>query len=411
MFGAADRLTNDYEIVGRLVGKLPASIQWEWSKHLSRTKVNRDGHWDTFREWLKETRDAAHQSKIISMAQRLTPGPGTINKPKGSSPSGTLGIYCYRCGQKGHHMSACTKPAAFANVNCVNEELEVNAMSDQFLSDSDQVEAYERAKKRFGYCPLCKQSHEYEREIAGEKINWPSSQLRSCDLWLGMDAKERGAKIEEIKGCFKCTSWLHQPHKCWRKRSFTCGTPVNGKPCRKPHDPLLHNSKNRYCMSNAAAAKEASPKQVMLEVQSVLAGPINGQKTQAILFYDKGSTVTLVTHRWAKLAKLKGEQTTIWLRTVNKSQYEQIITKKYVVELQDKWGETERVEAIGLDSLSHIAEVIHLDDALTHFPQICLEDVRRPNGEADILVGMDFIGLHPTFLEDKAGLRLMSSRF
>ena len=105
-------------------------------------------------------------------------------------------VNCYPCGQKGHASNSCPTPSDFAAINSVVEEFEVHAMSDKFLSDSDIAAAYEREKECFGTCPICSEAHEYDRNIAGETVNWPSSQLRSCNMWMGMDVREKAKNIK-----------------------------------------------------------------------------------------------------------------------------------------------------------------------------------------------------------------------
>ena len=97
-FNATSRLTQDYEIVGKLVGKLYPVIQWEWSKHSAKAKVDREKRWDIFREWLGDLRDAAHQSKIISMAQKMNSGPTSSNKAKTNVAQTSQAVHCYCCG-------------------------------------------------------------------------------------------------------------------------------------------------------------------------------------------------------------------------------------------------------------------------------------------------------------------------
>ena len=149
----------------------------------------------------------------------------------------------------------------------------------------------------------------------------------------------------------------------------------------------------------------------MLSAQSVLAGPICGKKVNAILFDDLGSTVTLVTHRWAARSKIKGTPSTIYLRVVGLEKYEEVRTQLYTFAIVDKSGTLQVVSGYGIDSLTHIAPAPGLGYALSQFPEVQMEDIKRPEGEADILLGMDRVALHPESVSTKGGLRLMRSQF
>ena len=64
--GALDSLTRDFELVGRLIDKLPKSMQSEWDKYATAHEFVQDTRtdWEKFVEWLNGQREIAHNAKI-----------------------------------------------------------------------------------------------------------------------------------------------------------------------------------------------------------------------------------------------------------------------------------------------------------------------------------------------------------
>ena len=64
--GVLDSLTRDFEMVGRLVDKLPRSLQSEWDRHATAPEFTGDPRtdWEKFVEWLDRQRQIAHNAKI-----------------------------------------------------------------------------------------------------------------------------------------------------------------------------------------------------------------------------------------------------------------------------------------------------------------------------------------------------------
>ena len=170
--------------------------------------------------------------------------------PVGGAVASKPGVLCSRCREPGHRRENCPQPATTASLNAIHAEFE--HMCDRataFATDADRVSAYKDAERRFGKCPLCKNSHTYERKVGQETVTWPSGRYSSCPNFLAMNAAEKGRLMEEKKGCIRCLSWGHQRPVCPRK-SRPCQEKVQGVPCPKSHDTLLHESGSRYCEAN-----------------------------------------------------------------------------------------------------------------------------------------------------------------
>ena len=102
---------------------------------------------------------------------------------------------------------------------------------------------------------------------------------------------------------------------------------------------------------------------------------------------------------------------TIWLRVVGKECYEEVHTQLYTLALIDVHGQPRVVKAVGMDSLSFISPAPGLIDAVDLFPEIEMSDMQRPEGEADLLIGLDNMSLHPESVVTRNELRLYKSQF
>ena len=133
-------------------------------------------------------------------------------------------------------------------VNAVREEEpEQEEQVMAFKSVSERENAYQRDEERAGKCPMCKEAHTYQRRTKDNMtLEWPSAQLISCPLFNRLSPIEKGKKVEELRGCPKCTGWGHQGPKCW-KDGLICKHQVDNQRCKRYHATELHHSNNQYC--------------------------------------------------------------------------------------------------------------------------------------------------------------------
>ena len=421
---ALDALTRDFELVGKLINKLPLSYQECWDDWCTSSEVvsNQDeSEWSKFANWLKRRRDIAHNAKL----RQLQRDPDKDPKPReGAGPGrGTFSGTCFKCGGKGHAARNCNQQ--------VTREVrgELNALFGDAASAVDQkpqtkgewVAAVPKAKETIGNCPTCHKPHTYQRKLDFGTLEWPSALLKSCPVFIAMKPAERGRQIEAVGGCPKCTSWKHGQDRCWFRRKPACDVKVAGKACGKPHDQLLHGSGSKYCQA-ASLIAAACPAEslgcdhehdgpVLLEVQTLFVGtPEQDSVTSTNVFFDIGATVTLCTHDWAQRAKLRGSPTTLYLRVVGED-YQKVDTTKYSLCLTDCTGNVHHVTAHGMDLITELHEVPDLSPVKHLFPGVGEETFQRPTGPVDLLIGQNFRKLQPTGGVDVGNLRLVDSLF
>ena len=225
-----------------------------------------------------------------------------------------------------------------------------------------------------------------------------------------MNAAEKGWVMEEKKGCIRCLSWNHQRPAC-PKRSRPCHEKINGSPCPKSHDSLLHESGSKYCEVNHVRtevnAAEWHDQRVLLAVEGV--DVVVGEETrEAQGFWDNGATLCLCTHSWAKSVGLKGKPASIFLKVVHHER-ERVDSQSYVFEVQTRGGERHVIQAFGVDEISSERRYEPSEELLSEFPEVSVAEVSRRPGKVDFLLGMDVVGLHPTAVRTVGNCHLLTS--
>ena len=445
--GAPNQLTQDFEMVGCLVAKLPRSYQTDWDRHITSLDEAEfeQTYWEKFVKWLAGQKKIAVSARLRAVANQQTqrlPASGSaggsggeasgVNKPK---PKDSLPFWgssgCWRCGGSGHRGRNCPSPSTRqVKSNNVGTELE-REVSTNFIRPKTKEEwlaSLPEVKKRVGQCPLCKQGHTYNRKFDWGQMEWPSSMFKSCTKFQAMSPVQRGKRLEELGGCARCTSWLHKRGKkgCPRRDPTSCPETEGGRKCGKDHDQLLHGSGSAYCSSNSVTVSAISPEvkspevtettqcshaspTVLLEMQTVDLR-VDKKKLKTIMFFDNGSTATICTHAWAKRAGIKGEEITYYMRVVGE-QYTKRNTLLYTFTMSDADGEEHQIEAFGIDTITEVDRVPDLSNLKHLFPGVPAEVFKTPVGPVDLLVGSNYRALQPRSGKEVRHLRLVKSRF
>ena len=109
------------------------------------------------------------------------------------------------------------------------------------------------------------------------------------------------------------------------------------------------------------------------------------------IFWDSGSSISLITEKKAKELKLYGLPVTLNLTTKE----QKVPSHRYNVDLFDRSGRKYEMTAFGIDSIINAISHVEVDELLHLFDNINKEDVRRPAGEVDILVGLEYAAWNP----------------
>ena len=122
----------------------------------------------------------------------------------------------------------------------------------------------------------------------------------------------------------------------------------------------------------------------------------NGRPVSVL--YDSGSDVTLIRHETAHELGIKGKDITMTMIKVGNDR-ETFSTKEYTVQLEDKHGNLVEIIAIGIEKISTEIRNLDMSDDANLFSDITANDIRRPEGTIDILLGIDHCELLPEVVQ------------
>ena len=177
---------------------------------------------------------------------------------------------------------------------------------------------------------------------------------------------------------------------------FLCG--INN--CNKHHHKSLHDSTSSFVAGINSTSLDNSiitsalcdESNVLLLHQSImtLSGSVN-------CFFDNGSSCCLITFTAATRFNLFWEPVTLIITTVTGKEH--LDSFAYSVSLVDKNQETHVITAYGISSISNDLQQVDISGTKAEFSQdthcIWHHLENRPQGEIELLVGMNRCCLHP----------------
>ena len=101
-------------------------------------------------------------------------------------------------------------------------------------------------------CPACNNQHTFTGQ---DGTMLYKTRLSVCDDFKALSVDDRVALVEGAGGCALCLDWTgsHQRDTCKEKVSAkmglfdSCKQMVNGQPCGRKHNYMLHGSTSKYC--------------------------------------------------------------------------------------------------------------------------------------------------------------------
>ena len=297
----------------------------------------------------------------------------------------------------------------------------VRAHSSSAAAVGDEVTKQEREKKArevCGKCPLCKGRHTFFS--TKEEDMWPSDRLYRCDSFKNLSIKDRAAALEKYGSCPMCTSWTHKKSAC--KAATKCRNMINNNMCGGQHSSYVCGSGSAYCgslrytclsSSNSDKSDSSSSESSSDEVSSPNNGSvvpdlnaetlllfqevdISGAASPAFVCWDDGSTRCLVTHKYAEACSMRGQNIVYRLDVVG-SKGDPMQGCYYMFDLVQNDGSVRTVWAYGIDKIMEAPDTVDLSPVSKLFPHLP-KDLFAPavKKEVDILIGNNFLGLHPS---------------
>ena len=363
-----------------------------------------------FMEEEKQLQDQYQQ--LCPQAKQTTPRDRLPSRGGGKSTD-----TCFNCGKPGHMSRNCDQPR-----------------KQDGRGNGRRTVSHANMRVKPKECPACNGQHTFVTP-EGETL-W-RTRLSNCPNFMDrMQAAERAALVEKSEACALCLDWTgsHQRDNCKEhikkgKGPFgPCTITTGGVPCGKLHNSLLHGSTIKYCNYMQVNAVKGGRRDTsapthkdmeavnsvtaLLQVQRVKMDCPQGEGNT---FFDSGSDVNLVKKAFARASGWEPHKVMLQLQTTGKAA-EFLETFAYWVRLIDRCGDIERVLAYEMDSITAALGSIDVSAAKKLFPQIRdISEVERPEGEIDLLIGIQHAGLFPRCADqdrDVSGnLRLLTSRF
>ena len=90
---------------------------------------------------------------------------------------------------------------------------------------------------------------------------------------------------------------------------------------------------------------------------------------------------------------------------------EKISSNRYTLSLIDKQGQEVQVEVNGIDKITSHIQSVNVDGIVQLLKNISKEDISRPPGTIDVLIGYEYAAYHPQNEQTLGHLLLLKNRF
>ena len=137
------------------------------------------------------------------------------------------------------------------------------------------------------------------------------------------------------------------------------------------------------------------------------------------VMWDTAPTLSLITFKRAKQLHLKGNEVDLTI-TKTEGTVEQIKSFSYKLPLKDKNGGVYWLVVYGLpkistylssENINTMPNTQRMDDVSKTPFQFCGNDVQRPSGGIDVLIGLDYAAVHPRMIHNSEHLVLYENIF
>ena len=90
---------------------------------------------------------------------------------------------------------------------------------------------------------------------------------------------------------------------------------------------------------------------------------------------------------------------------------EKITSNRYKLSLFEKQGQEVQVDVCGIDKITSEIQSVDIDGIIPLFNNISKEDILRPSGTVDVLIGYEYASYYPQNEQSSGHLVLLRNRF
>ena len=167
-------------------------------------------------------------------------------------------------------------------------------------------------------------------------------------------------------------------------------------------------SPNHLAPSKEELEQADKSQNALLPMQEIM---IEGQSKACVTFFNSGSNTNKICRAFAESLGLPGSPVTQRLQVTGK-QPEEWQTFSYRIRLIRNSGEVENVIAFGIEDIAAELPKVDLGPIITMFQGTQLNDIKRPTGHVDLLLGIQEARLFLTqVLQSQDNLLLCQSIF
>ena len=209
---------------------------------------------------------------------------------------------------------------------------------------------------------------------------------KECKVYSSKSLNEKKPLLKEKNACWSSLKVGHRSRVCRAKKI------CNIKDCPLTHHQFLHEERQMPDMSSASGPtnvfSNTETDTCLLQVQK-----IKTKKGTLNVMWDNAASLCFVTNSTAKEQNLKGKKADLSIIKIG-AQDEKINTMKYVLPLADAQGQTVHIEAYGIDQITSDIESVSTEN-LANFKGMSKDDIPRPVGPVDVLIGYEYTAYHP----------------
>ena len=130
----------------------------------------------------------------------------------------------------------------------------------------------------------------------------------------------------------------------------------------------------------------------------------------ANVMWDNAASLCFITNSKAKAELLYGTKVELSIVKVGGTS-ERFISHKYLLPLIDSQGQIVEFEVYGIDKITTDIESVDVDKVVHLFKDVTVDDIKRPSGTVDVLIGYGYAGYHPEPEQKSDHLLLLRNKF
>ena len=221
-----------------------------------------------------------------------------------------------------------------------------------------------------------------------------------CNTFQNLSSEDKIETVKQNGACYRCLETGHLSRVCSSYKKCDVAND-SYQPCNKAHHPILHEGHIDGMSFHHARNQNVYDTRTLLMLSKV---DCLCRSSNAIL--DPCSNLSLITHRAARKLNLTGKDVTLSITKVG-NVTDAVRTKEYVLCLKDKSDNIWTIQVYRMDEITSSANEVDVSEIVDLFQNIRLEDIERPVGQIDVLLGLDCCQLLPNNVAHIGDLKLM----